>query len=102
MGQLVVPVWDVGLGDVAIGEALDYVTERLQREVDGVRFSLAFYVISWVRLVQPLRASEVDEGKLASRDLSGVVVFGFYDYSEDEMRPAREIVHLRRLNFPGL
>jgi len=38
MGQLVVPVWDVGLGfiRVAIGEALDYVTERLQREVDGV------------------------------------------------------------------
>ena len=102
MGQLVVPVWNVGLGDVAVGQALDHVTERLQRQVYGVRFSLPFYVISWVCLVQPLRASEVDEGKLASRDPSSVVVFGFYNYAEDEMRPAREIVHLCRLNFPRL
>jgi hypothetical protein len=36
MGKLVVSVWNVGLGDVAIGEALDYVAEGLQRKVDGV------------------------------------------------------------------
>ena len=51
MGKLVVSVRNVGLGDVAVGQALDYVAERLQRKVDGVRFSLAFYVISWVGLV---------------------------------------------------